>query len=207
MNEHTFSIGDAFRAGWEGWKKHWALLVGLVFITGLLGGLPGIFLGGAIPNWPEYPALSHVLGYLLGVYASLGLVTVTLKIAKGEEVSFGDYFSTFSYYAQYLLGTILYSIIVIIGLIFFIVPGIIFAMKYYLFPYFIIDRKVWPLEAFKLSDKAVYGAKWDLFLFSVLAALLNILGLISLLIGLFITVPVILIAQAAIYKRLNAQLS
>jgi len=45
----------------------------------------------------------------------------------------------------------------------------------------------------------------DLFLFNLLLILINLLGAICLLIGLFVTIPTTMVAWAFVYRRLLAQ--
>jgi uncharacterized membrane protein len=46
------------------------------------------------------------------------------------------------------------------------------------------------------------GNTWNLFFFGILIGLINILGLLCLVVGLFITVPLSMLASAFIYRKL-----
>jgi uncharacterized membrane protein len=56
-----------------------------------------------------------------------------------------------------------------------------------------------------LSGKTTFGAKWDLLGLVIVSFFLNLLGVICILLGLFITIPVVMIAHAAVYRKLVAQ--
>lgn len=204
MKETYFSIKEVLKTGWEGWKQHWSLLIAVVAISFLLGSVAN--LGALFKDSPIAETFFQILGILFGAYASLGIVNVSLKIAKQEFVKLSDYFDTLPYYWRFLAGQILYYLAVMIGLFLLVVPGVIIALKYYLFPYFIIEKNLGVIESFKASDRAVYGSKKHLLLFSIIGMLLNLLGLICMVVGLFISIPVVSIAQAAIYRKLKSLL-
>lgn len=204
MKEKFFSIKDVLSRGWESWKQNWFLWIGAVaisFLLGSVGNLSGFFKKSDITE-----TIFQILGILLSAYATLGIINLALRTAKGLKVTLSDYFDTWPYYVRFLLGQILYFTAVSLGLVLFIVPGIILGLMFYLFPYFIIEKNLGVIDSFKASSRAVYGTKWHLFLFSAIGILLNILGLLCLVIGLFISIPVVAIAQAVIYKILSSRL-
>jgi hypothetical protein len=57
-----------------------------------------------------------------------------------------------------------------------IVPGIILGLMFMFYGYVMIEKKRGPIQAFKESKRFTDGAKWDLFLFSLLVIGLNLLG-------------------------------
>ena len=59
------------------------------------------------------------------------------------------------------------------------------------------------IEALKESRSVTTGYKWDLALWSLVLIALNLLGTLLLLIGLFITMPVTLMASIYVYRRLS----
>ena len=90
-------------------------------------------------------------------------------------------------------------------MILLIIPGIIWGIKFQFFSCFIVDKGVGPIEALKRSSVITKDAKWDLFLFNLLLILINLLGAICLLIGLFVTIPTTMVDWAFVYRRLFTQ--
>ena len=86
-----------------------------------------------------------------------------------------------------------------------IIPGIIWGIKFQFFSYFIVDKGLGPIEALKRSSTITKGAKWDLFLFGLLVWLINLLGALCLLVGLFATIPTTGVAMAFVYHKLLTQ--
>ena len=75
------------------------------------------------------------------------------------------------------------------------------------FKYLIIDKGLGPIEALKESRRITTGQRWQLLLFVLILALLNILGALALFIGLFVTMPVTMIAMAHVYRGLEHKAS
>lgn len=87
-----------------------------------------------------------------------------------------------------------------------IIPGIIWAIKFQYYGYFIVDKGLGPIKALEASSNLTDGVKWDLFLFGLLLTCIDLLGLLCLGIGLFAAIPTTIIARAFVYRRLESQL-
>jgi len=105
-----------------------------------------------------------------------------------------------------LAGTaVLYGLIIFGGFLLFIVPGIIWSVKFSLWSYFVVDKGLGPVQALKASSRATMGVKWDLFGFGIVCGAINILGVLCLIIGIFATYPTVIVATALVYRQLAAQ--
>ena len=103
---------------------------------------------------------------------------------------------------MYIITNVIRQIIIIVGLILFIIPGIIFAIKLQFVDYLIVDKKM-GIDSLSKSWNMTKGVKWNLFLLWILIALINIAGALLLLVGLFITVPLSVVATAYVYRKLS----
>lgn len=137
---------------------------------------------------------------------SLGVVYMGIRAVDGQTLHISDLFARFRYFFYNFIGQILYSLIILVGLILLIVPGIIWGLRYCLYPYFIADKKVGPIQALKMSAEATQGAKWDLFKFMLVAILIGLAGVLVFAVGILVAMPVITIATAAIYRILSNRL-
>lgn len=202
MISKGFSNGDAFKFGWHAWKKNWAAMLGATFLYFLLPIVPGIIIQ-AYPDMNGFLLfILQIIHLALTVIAVMGFLTISLKVARQEEFSFGDFFKNIHLFPSFLLAFVLYYLGAIIGTILLVVPGIYFCAKYNLWPYFILDRSFKGLESLKASGETMYGAKWDMFLFMIGAFFVNLIGLLCLVVGLFASVPITTIAWAYIYNKL-----
>ena len=74
-------------------------------------------------------------------------------------------------------------------------------------PYFIMDKDSGAIESLKLSFRATKGEIWGLFGFNILIAVINFVGSIPFALGLFLTIPLSMIAAAAAYRQITSTYS
>jgi uncharacterized membrane protein len=140
---------------------------------------------------------------VIGMFVEIGLVTFALKAHDSvESVKINDLWNPKPFWF-YLAGQILVGLVVILGFILLIVPGIILALGLLFSSYLIIDKGKGPIEAMKESWRITKGHKWQLLLFVLALAGLNILGFLLLLVGLLVTVPVTMLAMVHVYRKLE----
>lgn len=140
----------------EIWKG--VLLVGLLTIA--IGFVTGLFDQKSVSG-----SMIGAIGELLLAPAQIGLTAFFINFVKTGEI---DRNVIFDYYSQFwkIVGTILLmGIIISVGLIFFIIPGIYLAFSYALVPYLLAERKDLTItETLELSRKMMVGHKFDFFI-------------------------------------------
>jgi uncharacterized membrane protein len=190
-----FETGEAVRFGWKTVWANLGLFLGLAVIvwalTGAAGGISKFIPGVGPVTW------------IVGVILSMGVIRVTLKFVDRGQGGLNDLFSDFTMLLDFLGASLLYTLIVAGGLILLVFPGVIWAIKYGFFGYFIIDRKAGAIEALKLSAAMTQGEKGHLFGLDLILALVNLLGAACLGIGVLITYPLTALAQAYVYRKLQ----
>jgi uncharacterized membrane protein len=95
------------------------------------------------------------------------------------------------------------SIIVCIGFVLIIIPGIIFACKLAFTPYLVVDRKMDVIEAVKTSWRMTNGHAWKVFLIGLLGIPIAIAGLICFGVGVIIAGMWINLAIASLYHSVS----
>lgn len=151
--------------------------------------------------------LSFIFSLLMWVVNSIiamGIINICLEFVDGKKPNLKDIFYTKKLF-NFILASIIRSVIIVAGFILFIIPGIIFSIKLQYSEYLIVDKKLDAVSSIKKSWEMTKGVKWNLFLFGFLLGLINILGILALLIGLLITVPLTFIANAYVYRKLYSQ--
>jgi len=199
-----FSKSEAINFGFETAKKnllfYFALFVILAFLMLSYVVLQAILVSnfGSIGSF-----IAAVIQWVVTAGITLGFVNIALKLIDKKKVEKKDlFFQDWGLVFIYIVTNLIRQIIIIAGLILLIVPGIIFAIKLQFVDYLIVDKKM-GIESLSASWKMTKGIKLNLFLFWVLLALINIAGALLLLVGLFITIPLSMIATAYIYKKLS----
>jgi len=145
--------------------------------------------------------LVSIIQVAVNLVVGMGLIHIALKFIDNKKPKYKDLF----YYqpiVSYFLTALLTGLIVLGGLLLLIIPGIFFGIRLKYATYLVIDKNLGPLEAIKGSWKITRGNVWNLFFLSILLGLINLLGLLCLVIGLFITVPLSMLATAFVYRKL-----
>lgn len=131
----------------------------------------------------------------------LGFKRIALDLHDRDRSSWQQLFSCFMLAPKALVAWVLYSLMVGIGWLFFILPGFIALLRFAFFPYFIIDKHAGPIEALRMSYEVTKDHVWDMFAFWVAIKVVVYLGFISWL-GVLLTWPVSTLAYAFFYRKL-----
>lgn len=206
MRINKFSKKEAIKFGWTTTKYNFGFLVGVSVVAFLISFLSILFEEVLKDKAPTASFLIYCIGtVILGGIVEMGFTKISLKFYDKQKVSFKDLFSCLPLLAKYLIGYIFYILVVLFGLLLLIIPGIIWSLKFYFFVYFIVDQGLGPIQALKSSAIITKGAKWDLFLLNILLLGIALLGLLALVVGIFVALPVIMLATAFVYRKLLEQ--
>ncbi|HEY4522336.1 MAG TPA: DUF975 family protein [Candidatus Paceibacterota bacterium] len=199
---NTFTVGGSIRFGWETFKKRPWFFVGVTVITSLVSGLMNMVTQSTNDSG-LLVAVGMLVSIAVGTLVGMGLTAVLLKAHDSvDSVTFSDLWHPEPFWS-YLAASILIGIVVVIGIILLIIPGIILALMLMFTTYVIIDRKRGPIEAMKESRRITHGKKWVLLGLVLAAAGINIIGALLLLIGLLVTIPVTMLAMVHAYRQLE----
>jgi uncharacterized membrane protein len=139
------------------------------------------------------------------VWLQLGLFRMALKLVDGQPISTSDFLKGHGDFLVFLLAWVLYTLVVGAGLLLLIVPGLMWAVRYGLYGFVVVDQHAEPVEALKRSAVLTEGVRWEVFAFGLAAIGVNILGAIALGVGLFVTIPLTAVAAAKVYRVLVAR--
>lgn len=143
-------------------------------------------------------------GLLIGP-AICGIVWLTLKHCRGEQVELNDIFRGFDTFGPAVLAGLAFCLTVTAGLALFILPGIILGSLFcFVFP-FIVDRKMRLSKAIVASRDIMGEGGGDLLdraSFFLLVMLVGISGVVLLVAGLLFTWPLMWAVVAVAYQDL-----
>ena len=206
MSPRFFSKSEAILFGWNTLKKNFGFFLGMLAIVVVVNVLVGFVMSSFSEEAPKVLVIAvSVISWILDLLISMGVIRITLKFCDQEQATYRDLFSAYRLLLNYLVGSIVYGMMVAIGFVFLIVPGIYLAVKYQFYDYLIIDKGMGPIKAIKRSGVLTEGVKRNLVLFWLALVGINILGMIALGVGLIATVPVSWLANAYVYRRLQLQ--
>ncbi len=174
-----------------------------------------LIVASGLSNWLSAGFDSRILsvfGGLLGAFISLviglGLIRAALAILDGGRPTVEQLISTKDI-VPYIIASLLVAVIVTIGFILCIIPGLIAAFLLQFFGYAIIDKKAdavttapesTPVGAIRASFEIVAANVGPLILLAVLCFLLNMVGALLCGVGLLVTLPVTAIAVAYAWR-------
>jgi uncharacterized membrane protein len=135
---------------------------------------------------------------------TLGLYIFTLAFLNEESLEFKRIFSGFKFYFKALFASVIYLVVVLIGFVLFIIPGIVFAMMFSQVYFIIADNpEVGVIEAFKQSKAMMHGHKWQFFILSLRYAFYFLLGIFTLFIWWLWLIPQNYITFGLFYKNIS----
>lgn len=149
------------------------------------------------------PILGWIASFFVGPALVAGLYMILLKRLRGHEAVVGDLFMFFNNTMLNLaMAGIVTGILVSIGMIFLILPGIYLAVSYIFTVPLIADKKLdfWP--AMELSRKVVTKHWFSAFALIIVVGLIAALGVLALVIGIIVTAPIAGASLAVAYDDL-----
>ncbi|WP_072802269.1 hypothetical protein [Rhodococcoides yunnanense] len=201
----TVSVGDAISFGWNKFKNNAGVWIGIVLIAAVIQIVVNLIFGGfntsddfsdAFGVWRVVGALvGAVVGYLINA----ALVRGALHEVDGTKPAIGSFFQ-FANVVAIVLASIIVGIVVTIGLILLIIPGVILAFLTWWTLQFVVDRNEDAITAIKSSFRAISTNAGQLFLLALALVGINILGAIPCGLGLLVTIPITMIASTYAYR-------
>jgi len=177
----SVQTGKWIGEGWELVKSDLVMFAVSALLFAVVGGAVPVILQGAM-----------MVGFNL---------LVIKKLATGR-LDIGDLFKGFNFFVPSLVAHILVSIFTALGMLLCIIPGLVIAAMYMFTFLFILDKKMdfWP--AMQASAEIVKKDYMGFTLFIVALGLLQLLGVLACIIGIFVTLPIMYAAIVCAYRDL-----
>jgi uncharacterized membrane protein len=207
QGDYSVKISEYINLGWQTFQKN-----GIGFIAYFILVSAVNILLQQLPTALATPATLLILPIL---YA--GFFIVAFKILQEQNTRFVDFFQGFQNWVHLILANIAMSVLIFIGFLLFIIPGIYLSISYIFTVPIIVDRQVNFWEALEASRRIITKDWFSWFGFGL--ALLGI-NLISVLIyvpgaiffqgsaiiilfnvGFLLTVPMTICTTAAAYQK------
>jgi uncharacterized membrane protein len=192
MIKHNFTFKEIFGEAWSATKKNAWYLFLVIFVSAVL-----MCIAEFLP----------VLGTLINIMVGISIITISLVIVNGHTPTCADSIKSFKSYKtlwHFVVASFLYLLIIIAGIVLLILPGLYMATRLQFYKFLVIeDENIGPVEALKKSMEITVGHFWKIFGLMLTLILLNIVGALLFLIGLFVTIPVSILATAYLYRKLH----
>lgn len=181
------AVGSCISRGFDLVTNNLGLFVGATLVAGLLMLVP-------------------IIGWLLSGPLLGGLCVLMLNRMRGRAAQVSDVFVGFGpLFWQLLLARVVAHILVSVGLLFCLLPGIYLAVAWAFAIPLVIDRNMEFWSAMEVSRKVVNKVWWPMFGLLILAYLIAVSGVLLCLIGIIITAPIALAALVYAYEDIFGQ--
>lgn len=149
-----------------------------------------------------------LLAYAVKTVVQMGLIHLCVDAASGNTLDYRTLLSDVSIRKAWrFIGlSFLQTLIIILGYIFFVIPGIYFSLKYMFASYIFVDKNTGIKEALKLSSELTKGVKFKLLGFVLTIFFLNLISLIVFVVGIVPISIVSMLATAYVYTKLKDSL-
>ena len=141
-----------------------------------------------------------VVPVLLQGATTAGFQGACKKRLRGQRPQVGDVFDGFQVFGSTLAAHIVISILVFVGVIFLIIPGLVVAAMYNFTFLFIIDKRMDFGTAMRASHAVVKQDYFGYTLFIIALGLLNFVGVLCLFVGVLVTIPISFAAITVAYR-------
>jgi hypothetical protein len=206
----SIGIADFFTRAWELtngakatiWQATGVMLV-IVFIFGFIYGIGMAISGGKLNG--EFSLgmlLFKIVRSAISTIFTAGLMYIGVKRARLDDIYWKDIFSGMQnvrVVGFILLAALLQMILVSIGFLLLILPGIYLAIGYSQTLPLIIDKKMSTWEAMEISRKTIHKVWWKYFAVMFICWILTLVAIIPLGIGLIWMVPLGITLTGVLY--------
>jgi len=208
VSTYDFGIIDIIKKGWvamDGVKVQFMIAFVLYVIVMLIVGviLSTIFPQGTEEN-PNF--LNQMIVNLLSIPVTVplfaGMYMMAIQHVRGEVVSFKSLFNYYHLVGILSLATILIYIMLMVGFMLLIIPGIYLSIAYVFVLPLITDKGMGIWEAMEYSRKKVTQHWFKVFGLGLLLGVIVLAGIIPMGIGLIWAMPLLFITYYGLLYRL-----
>ncbi len=202
---NSFSIREALRVGWQTFKVSWKLILGVLLLSTAINLAPALVGNSIGADNSGMQLIVSILSWVFGIIIGIGQLKIAIELVDKKSPPFSELFSHYRLFFHTLFTQIMVGIIVVIGLVLLIIPGIVFALRLQFAVYAVVDGGMGPLAAISASWTMTKGSTIKLLLYAIASFLVLFAGLLLLGVGLILAVPTTMLATAYIYRTLSSR--
>ncbi len=210
--EYQFDISEVISEAWQktAGAKGTFWLAFLIYIAITIGiSMLSQFVLMAVAASSQNEAAVIVLSFVEQLVMNLVLMPVVmgimiLGIRRSADVTIqaGSVMGHYSSMWRLFLTMLRVYLMVLIGLLLLILPGIYLMVAYYMAMPLVVEKGLSPWEAMEISRKTITKRWFTMFFFTIVVTLLILVSAIPLGIGLIWTLPMAMIAYGVVYRNM-----
>lgn len=146
----------------------------------------------------------NVINTLIGVFFSLGTTRIFLNLTHGRPADVGMIIGEGANYLRGLGATLLLGLVIMVGFLCLIIPGVIAALGLQFTLYALLDKDLGPVEAMSESWRLTDGYKFTIWVINLVIGILALVfTCMTLGFGYLVALPVLSLTQAVMYHSLK----
>ncbi len=214
-------VGACVKRGFELTKRNFGVivLVGLTYLgvtigaSFVLGAIDSaIGMGTTQSQWQTGDAstfgkfqqtggpFSAILSNVLSIFLSLGLVRIGLNLVSGRQVAVSQLFGEGRKLLPAIGASILFGVMLVVGFLLLIIPGIYVMLRYGQFMNAMVDRNLGVMESLSYSTSITTNNRMNLLLLGLLSIVIVIAGALALVVGLIFAYPVVWLSWMVAFR-------
>lgn len=196
-------VGGTISQSWKTFTSNIGRTYVLMIVAALLGALVSAPVNMLIEDAGWIRFIAQQLIYVLATPLYLAIVYSLLLRARGEHETLGGSLTlAFDKAVPLILGALVVTALTWIGLLLFIVPGIIVGLGFSQTTLLIMDQDMDWQDAMRSSWRMMSGYKFWLFLIGLAMAAIILVSMLPFLLGLFLSLPLAAYVTPVFYDRL-----
>ena len=144
MAAAALNISEIYEKAWKLTKEHFSFLILYQLMLYLVAAL---FFAGFFGAYKIF--LIHLAFLLLAIVAKIGFFRSSLMIADGVAPGYEQFYSNWKLFGSWFVGWVLFEVAFLVGLDLLLVPGLFILARFGLFPFFIVDKGLGSIDAFR----------------------------------------------------------
>lgn len=220
-----WSLGAALSYGWTKFQAYVGpsiILALLVLVVGLVFGGIGYVIRSGITTSPHFDssgnfhdgsgffigmigsAITEALSFLAQTAVGAVVVRAALDVTAGQAPNVSEAINRVPW-GKVIVLALIQTVIVFIGFVLCILPGIILSFLFFFSTYFVIDKGVEPVQALKDSVSLVTNNLGSALLWAIVGTIVTIAGICACGVGFLVTFPLVTFGTAYTFKKLTGQ--
>lgn len=194
-------VGVALSYGWKKFQENVGPLLAVILIPLAVQVVLSI-ISRSVVHSIAGSLVFNVIGIVVGAIAGIGIYQMVLMITAGQPADVGKAF-TYDRWGEWIIFSFVFGLMVGVGLIACIIPGLLVLAFFGLAPFYFIDGRLSLGDSLSASRAAV--SRNGLAFPILLSIAVGILGIIACVIGVFVTEPIAYLAVAFLYRYASGQ--
>jgi uncharacterized membrane protein len=171
-------VGDYFNKGWELFKLYPLGFIGYFLVCLVITLL-----------LERVPIIGPLVSFILAAPLNAGFFVVSAMLLKHHQPEFSDFFLGLRFFQQLAFFGVISTILIVIGLLLLVAPGIYLLVGYTFALMLIVDRGLDFWTAMETSRRSVQTRWFKIFGLLLFLLLINLGGCLLLGVGLLVTAP------------------